>query len=205
MDDLPVAMTSASSAREDFAASRSGPSATNAIANWPNHDEINRAGPAGGIHPRRSESNMTDASGDVVETPSTHGLVAPSRHLQDGTAAPVATSSRSVSGFPIRRIRHAEVVLVDDVCIAYGRHWLRLRWPGHKGGFAGYVALGKVNEPLPKQIANALRGTFSFRFLGGSDGIKGLIPPQLCSLRKCTFRSLYSRRPHRGFSFTYWK
>lgn len=49
-------------------------------------------------------------------------------------------------GLPVRRIRHAEVVLVDDVCIAYDRHWLRLRWPGRKGGFAGYVALGKVNE-----------------------------------------------------------
>jgi len=49
-------------------------------------------------------------------------------------------------GLPVRRIRHAEVVLVDDVCIAYDRHWLRLRWPGNKGGFAGYVALGKVNE-----------------------------------------------------------
>ena len=49
-------------------------------------------------------------------------------------------------GSCVRRIRHAEVVLVDDVCIAYDRHWLRLRWPGQKGGFAGYVALGKVNE-----------------------------------------------------------
>lgn len=49
-------------------------------------------------------------------------------------------------GMPVRRIRHAEVVLVDDVCVAYDRHWLRLRWPGNKGGFAGYVALGKVNE-----------------------------------------------------------
>jgi hypothetical protein len=49
-------------------------------------------------------------------------------------------------GLPVRRIRHAEVVLVDDVCIAFDRHWLRLRWPGTKGGFAGYVALGKVDD-----------------------------------------------------------
>lgn len=49
-------------------------------------------------------------------------------------------------GHPIRRIRHAEVLLVDDVCIAFERYWLRLRWPGRKGGFAGYIALGKVNE-----------------------------------------------------------
>jgi hypothetical protein len=47
---------------------------------------------------------------------------------------------------PIRRIRHAEIVLVDDVCIAHERYWLRLRWPGHKGGFAGYIAMGLVSE-----------------------------------------------------------
>ena len=54
----------------------------------------------------------------------------------------------------IRRVRHAELVLVDDVCIAYNRCWLRLRWPGHKGGFAGYIAMGLVSEgtirSLPK-------------------------------------------------------
>mmetsp|Transcript_9014 Transcript_9014/g.22348 ORF Transcript_9014/g.22348 Transcript_9014/m.22348 type:complete len:750 (+) Transcript_9014:172-2421(+) len=61
-------------------------------------------------------------------------------------------------GLPVRRIRHAEVVLVDDVCIAYDRHWLRLRWPGHKGGFAGYVALGKVNETsVSRQALEALQ------------------------------------------------
>jgi hypothetical protein len=43
---------------------------------------------------------------------------------------------------PVRRIRHAEVVLVDDVCIAYGRYWLRLRWPGHHlGGGGGSVGI----------------------------------------------------------------
>ena len=61
-------------------------------------------------------------------------------------------------GLPVRRIRHAEVVLVDDVCIAYERHWLRLRWPGSKGGFAGYVALGKVNETVFSQhVIDALQ------------------------------------------------
>ena len=66
------------------------------------------------------------------------------------------------AGLTVRRIRHAEVVLVDDVCIAFGRHWLRLRWPGRKGGFAGYVALGKVNgPPLSRQISDVLlQGTF---------------------------------------------
>ena len=42
---------------------------------------------------------------------------------------------------PLRRLRHAEVVIVDDVCLAFGKYWLRLRWPGHKGGFAGYLPL----------------------------------------------------------------
>lgn len=50
------------------------------------------------------------------------------------------------AGLPIRRVRHAEVVLVDDVCVAFDRYWLRLRWPGRKGGFAGYIALGKVSQ-----------------------------------------------------------
>lgn len=74
------------------------------------------------------------------------------------THAPASTISRTatgsgtlratttLSGLPIRRVRHAEVVLVDDVCLAFERYWLRLRWPGRRGGFAGYIALGKVSE-----------------------------------------------------------
>jgi hypothetical protein len=58
----------------------------------------------------------------------------------------IASIHSAKYGLPVRRIRHAEVVLVDDVCIAFDRHWLRLRWPGTKGGFAGYVALGKVDD-----------------------------------------------------------
>ena len=51
-------------------------------------------------------------------------------------------------GVPIRRVRHSEVVLADDICVAHDRYWLRLRWPGKKGGFAGYIALGKVDDPI---------------------------------------------------------
>jgi hypothetical protein len=40
---------------------------------------------------------------------------------------------------PLRRLRHAELVLVDDVCQAFGKTWLRLRWPGRRGDFAGYL------------------------------------------------------------------
>lgn len=46
----------------------------------------------------------------------------------------------------VRRVRHAELLLVDDVCIAFDRFWLRLRWPGRKGGFAGYIAMGTLSE-----------------------------------------------------------
>lgn len=43
----------------------------------------------------------------------------------------------------IRKVRHAEVVLVDDVSTLGDKYWLRLRWPGQKGGFAGYIAVYK--------------------------------------------------------------
>ena len=52
-------------------------------------------------------------------------------------------------GRPFRRVRHAEVVLVDDVCFKFGRYWLRTRMPGASGGFAGYVALPAGNDMLP--------------------------------------------------------
>lgn len=55
-------------------------------------------------------------------------------------------SMESEEAVPIRRVRHAEVVIVDDVCLAFDRYWLRLRWPGHRGGFAGYIAMGLASE-----------------------------------------------------------
>lgn len=55
---------------------------------------------------------------------------------------------RVATGHPIRRVRHSEVVLVDDVCVAYNRYWLRLRWPGHRGGFAGYIAMGHADSSI---------------------------------------------------------
>lgn len=76
-----------------------------------------------------------------------------SPETREGTAT--VTASTLAGGFAVRRVRHAEVVIVDDICIAYDRYWLRLRWPGHKGGFAGYIAMGIVSEthrmdPRPK-------------------------------------------------------
>jgi hypothetical protein len=68
------------------------------------------------------------------------------RALREMASSAPPPSSPIVVGSPIRRIRHAEIVLVDDVSIAYGRYWLRLRWPGHTGGFAGYIAMAKVSD-----------------------------------------------------------
>lgn len=62
---------------------------------------------------------------------------APSTRQSASTSTPL--SSQSVSA--IRRIRHSEVVLVDDVVYMYSNYWLRLCWPGSKGGFAGYICL----------------------------------------------------------------
>ena len=45
----------------------------------------------------------------------------------------------------ICKVRHAEVVLVDDVSLYNGKYWLCLKWPGQKGGFAGYIAVYKNN------------------------------------------------------------
>jgi hypothetical protein len=63
-------------------------------------------------------------------------------------ASASASANTPAGGFAVRRVRHAEVVIVDDICIAYDRYWLRLRWPGHKGGFAGYIAMGIVSETM---------------------------------------------------------
>lgn len=71
----------------------------------------------------------------------------PWRHGRPVYAMPVRDEAP-----PLRRIRHAEVVLVDDVCVAFDRYWLRLRWPGSKGGFAGYLAMGLVAEEKNKAL-----------------------------------------------------
>ena len=68
------------------------------------------------------------------------------RPINTVAAPPAKSSEKPVKLAPVRRVRHAEVVLVDQCLIAYGRYWLRLRWPGEMGGFGGYVALGKVKN-----------------------------------------------------------
>jgi hypothetical protein len=59
----------------------------------------------------------------------------------------------------IRRIRHSEVVLVDDVVYQHNNYWLRLRWPGTKGGFAGYVCLlAHQNTILSSSSSSSMDG-----------------------------------------------
>ena len=80
-------------------------------------------------------------------------------HRSQRSQQPPATSEQMLAGMPIRRVRHAEIVLVDDICIAFGRYWLRLRWPGQREGFAGYIAMGVVTDVSTKPKPN---GTSSF-------------------------------------------
>ena len=47
---------------------------------------------------------------------------------------------------PIRKVRHSELVLVDQVSLHFDRYWLRLRWPGSYGGIAGYILLGGLED-----------------------------------------------------------
>lgn len=76
---------------------------------------------------------------------------APDYHLLPTTATAETSSSTSPETIakqpkPVRRIRHAEVVLVDQCLIAYGRYWLRIKWPGSEGGHGGYVALSRTED-----------------------------------------------------------
>jgi hypothetical protein len=69
----------------------------------------------------------------------------------------------------IRRLRHAEIIIVDDVCLQYSRYWLRLRWPGRRGGFAGYIevpvaAPGDTHKLLTNEaLAIDTKGSRSIR------------------------------------------
>lgn len=74
---------------------------------------------------------------------------------------------------PVRKLRHAEVVLVDQCLVVYGIYWLRLQWPGEQGGFGGFVALSKVEDALKKSTQNPLRRMRASRGELGAEGIEG--------------------------------
>ena len=72
------------------------------------------------------------------EASSVTGAVTSNHHSQQPHRSGTLTSERNI---PVRRIRHSEVVLVDDVTFVFGNYWLRLRSPGSKGGSSGYICL----------------------------------------------------------------
>jgi hypothetical protein len=78
-------------------------------------------------------------------------------------------SNFPVESTPIRRVRHSEVVLVDEVSLYYGKYWLRLRWPGSRGGVAGYIVLGDS-----KSIPNDVLKEWKERLKGAVGGIETL-------------------------------
>mmetsp|Transcript_40074 Transcript_40074/g.96756 ORF Transcript_40074/g.96756 Transcript_40074/m.96756 type:complete len:703 (+) Transcript_40074:159-2267(+) len=115
----------------------------------------------GGVDSSQQTANATSSNQDDVTFNSTSNPM-----NQPGNFG----GDSSKLGAPIRRVRHSEVVLADDICVAHDRYWLRLRWPGKKGGFAGYIALGKVDDPIltkPDDEAN----TICFR-----EGVSGGTP-----------------------------
>mmetsp|Transcript_30033 Transcript_30033/g.34237 ORF Transcript_30033/g.34237 Transcript_30033/m.34237 type:complete len:648 (-) Transcript_30033:83-2026(-) len=58
---------------------------------------------------------------------------------------------------PMRRIRHSELVLVDDVVFSYQNYWLRLKSPGPTGGFMGYICLLASENTITKITDDAKR------------------------------------------------
>lgn len=82
------------------------------------------------------DDNGSERSSLLKSSSSTSSRVSLSSHPH------FPSSPQHVRPNPVRRLRHAEVVLVDQCLSAYGRTWLRLRWPGEFGGFAGFVAIG---------------------------------------------------------------
>lgn len=90
----------------------------------------------------RSHSSLED------HHPSSSSTVGTTPHQQTATAtnSNQNDTTKKSKTTPIRRIRHAEVVLVDQCVIAHGRYWLRLKWPGEQEKHGGYVALCRVED-----------------------------------------------------------
>jgi hypothetical protein len=120
----------------------------------------------------KEESRTTDNSFDVSghRGGGTVRLDHDQPEAENRTHNPYASSTRSnvaVETVPIRRVRHSEVVLVDEVSLYYGKYWLRLRWPGSRGGVAGYIVLGD-SKSIPSDVMNEWKG----RLKGAVGGIQ---------------------------------
>lgn len=67
-------------------------------------------------------------------------------HSDDHREQTLVPNIRSTPTQPIRKVRHSELVLVDQVSLHFDSYWLRLRWPGSYGGIAGYILLGGLED-----------------------------------------------------------
>ena len=112
-----------------------------------------------------SNKSCVDSSGDQANGTTSNNsdvtFTSGSHQISEGDFGGDASSK---AGAAIRRVRHSEVVLADDICVAHHRYWLRLRWPGKKGGFAGYIALGKVDDPILTKPDGTYSRTASFSY-----------------------------------------
>ena len=110
-------------------------------------------------------------------------------------------------GKVMRRIRHAEVVLVDDVCTKFGHCWLRLRWPGSNGGFAGYVCLGPTVSCFPTTPNVSCRPvtTSSAAVLVQNNNNNNLLEPNSVPTVRISATSLMraTAPPGKGFFFSF--
>lgn len=112
--------------------------------------------------------------------------LSPSRHerqfsesIHGPTANAESTNHAQVypEAIPIRRVRHSEVVLVDEVSVHYNKYWLRLLWPGSRGGVAGYILVGGMNyvpNDRVKEWKERLRGAVGGIELEGFEVSGGL-------------------------------
>lgn len=98
--------------------------------------------------PLPASPRLNDSQGIILSMQNQHLYCFPGRDTnRDLTNIDcMRTSNLHRSGMAIRRVRHLEVVLVDEVAMCYGRYWLRVRWPGGRGGVAGYIDLGSMSH-----------------------------------------------------------
>lgn len=122
--------------------------------------------------PMKEESRNTGSSFEVSDHHGGGAVRQDHNRTEPETRNYYASSTRSniaVESTPIRRVRHSEVVLVDEVSLYYGKYWLRLRWPGSRGGVAGYIVLGD-SKSIPNDVLNEWKG----RLKGAVGGIETL-------------------------------
>ena len=132
------------------------------------------------IHGFSAAASEAEASLTLDQPPrsaagfATHDSNSHTTHAMNATTTATTTTTSHMSsssippkgGIPIRRVRHSEVVLADQVSVAHGVYWLRLRWPGSRGGVAGYMDIGSVSTVSQENLGR-------WSTLGQTDGTSG--------------------------------